>query len=136
MPTKPQSKISPASATVTSAASRGTPGAGSRNGLKSKTPKIPPPKNLWEACVRILEAQPTPGVAHADPLDRIRTTLTLFGVVIAKKKREPWKQWSVYVERHMRNVGVRFMLRDAKGREVDLQKIPGTLEELAQWQPR
>jgi UDP-3-O-[3-hydroxymyristoyl] N-acetylglucosamine deacetylase/3-hydroxyacyl-[acyl-carrier-protein] dehydratase len=30
---------------------------------------------------------------------------------------------------------VTFMLRDAEGREVDLQRIPGTLEELATWQP-
>jgi hypothetical protein len=51
------------------------------------------------------------------------------GIVLAIQRKEDPHQWSAYAEKHI--AGVRFMLRDAAGREVDLQTIPATAEELA-----
>jgi hypothetical protein len=98
-----------------------------------KGAKESPVKTLWDACVRILETPPTPEESRDDIFARVRVKLMLFGVVLAVKLKQNPKEWSAYCERHL--AGVRFMLRDAGGREVDLQRIPGTLEELATWQP-
>jgi hypothetical protein len=101
-------------------------------GAPPKKPVEPPAKTLWDACVRVLETPPTPD-APQDTFARVRTKLVMFGTVMAVKLNQDPRQWSAYCERHL--AGVRFMLRDANGREVDLQRIPGTLEELATWQP-
>ena len=96
-------------------------------------PRVPPPKTLWDACLRILEAPPSPEDDRADVLARVRARLMAAGVVLAIQRKEDPHQWSAYAEKHL--AGVRFMLRDASGREVDLQTIPGTAEELATWLP-
>jgi len=85
--------------------------------------------------VRILETLPSTETSTVDPLTHVRTFLQLVGAALAKKDGSRSTDWSVYCEKHMRNVGVRFMLRRPDGTEVDLQKIPGTLEAIVAWQP-
>lgn len=81
--------------------------------------------------MKLLEAPPVQGaVERVDPLEAVRAKLTAAGNALALQRDEDPFEWSVYVERHI--AGVRFMLRDAHGREVDLQKVPGTMEELCQ----
>ena len=51
--------------------------------------------------------------------------LQLFAALLSRQRGEGFlksREWSVYVERHI--VGVRFMIRDAEGKEVDLQQVP------------
>ena len=81
------------------------------------TKALPPPRNLYEVCARLAVDKTVD-----DPLDAIRKKLILAMYLLAPRRGEDPRAWSVYVERHI--VGVRFILRDAAGREVDLQAIP------------
>lgn len=57
----------------------------------------------------------------------IRARLQAVAVVLATQRGENPANWSVYVERHI--VGVRAIVRDAQGNEVDLQRLPAELME-------
>lgn len=81
------------------------------------TKAVSPPRNLYELCARLAVDKTV-----EDPLDAIRQKLILAMYLLAPRRGEDPRAWSVYVERHI--VGVRFILRDAAGREVDLQAIP------------
>lgn len=108
------------------------PSLRSRAGLTQEAKK---PANLWEACLKILEAPTGPDRgSELDALLKIRRLLDMFGQLVALKMKQDPKGWSSYAERHP-HVGIRFMLRDANGREIDLQTIPGTFEELSEWRP-
>lgn len=93
----------------------------------------PPVKTQWDACLRILERASTQEDRDYDPLVRVRGYLIDLAVVLAPKYGQNPDAWSAYAEKHL--AGVRFMLRDATGREIDLQKIPGSPEDLSTWRP-
>jgi hypothetical protein len=79
--------------------------------------------SLYDACCALVLSKDLD-----DPLSAIRAKLKLFALLLAVKRGENPRAWSVYVERHI--VGVRFMLRDARGHEVDLQQVPADPKEL------
>jgi hypothetical protein len=62
-----------------------------------------------------------------DPLGAVRKRLRAAAEVLARRQGSRPQAWDVYVERHV--VGVRFVLHDPAGREVDLQLVPARLLE-------
>lgn len=91
---------------------------------QERKPAEPAPAgSVYDQCVAIAG-----DVAVEDPLSEIRTRLTAVGKVLALAQNEDPRTWSVYAEHH-RVGGVRFMLRDAAGREVDLQRLPADVTE-------
>lgn len=78
---------------------------------------------VWDRCVEILEQKANPDVdGGLSPIDRLRAYLKLLAVALAYKRKQRAADFSVYVEKHI--AGIRFMVRDPDGKEVDLSKIP------------
>jgi hypothetical protein len=75
------------------------------------------PSSLFDVCVRILEDK-----KNDNPLGAVRERLKAAVEVLALRQRTSPRGWDVYVERHIS--GVRFIVHDPTGREVDLQKVP------------
>lgn len=96
---------------------------------------LPPPR-AWARGPRVLGPHERPPAALSlydecaalavardaeDPLSSVRAKLRCAGDLLAPLRNEDPRAWSVYVERHV--VGLRFILRDAAGCEVDLQRV-------------
>lgn len=91
---------------------------------KEEAPPPPETGTLYAWCARTIASRDL-----EDPMLEVRSRLRLVAALLAKRRGENPKAWDVYVERHI--AGVRFILRDATGREVDLEQLPADPRELS-----
>lgn len=67
-----------------------------------------------------------------DPIGHVRSRLKKYIEVLAARLEENPEKWGIYVERH-RGAGIRMIVQDEAGKEVDLDKLPADVKDLDTW---